>query len=258
MQVSRIEGLAWSIKPVALSMSLANRIAGDLSIGNGTLTPEQADLDPRQQRHLSPATADPPTEGERAEAQRQFVQAMKLCRPASPALVAYWCARLRALPGGPESEARAQEMIGGICLACGDLPGAVWSNENLAEALRTFTRWPAPAQVYAFAAEKARPFWRIRDGLRRILDEPVAAPVVEPRVPPSPQAIAEVEAVTRALRAEFRRFQPPQPLVAGKTATAVSAGALLATYERLAAQGVAGAGIRVEMLRKQLAQEASP
>jgi hypothetical protein len=253
MRLTRIEGLPPSVSPVQLSASLAARVAGDAIVGTGAMTPGEADLDPRQQRHLSPAPQTPMPDGERAEARRLFVQADRLCQPADPRLIAFWCAKLSSLPFRPAQQAWVDAAIEAICIACAELPGVVWTNETLAEALRTFERWPSPAQVYALLEPKARPFWRTRDGLRRALEAP--PPPVVPREPPTPGALEAVAGMVASITAEIRQgYRASRDLPKERPPVPVSAGALLATYERLAAQGDTSAAIRVAMLRKQLGE----
>jgi hypothetical protein len=255
VRLTRIEGLPPALKPVQLSAMLAARVAGDVMVGTGSMTAAEADLDPRQQRHLSHAPQEPMGDAERAEARRLFVQADRLCKPGDPKLVAFWCGRLRVLPFKPETEQWSVNAIEAICLACAELPGAVWTNETLAEALRTFRRWPAPAEVFALLEPVARPFWISRDGLRRALEAP--KPPVVPREPPSEQALEAVADVVAKLKAEIRsNSRAVRDLPKERPPVPVSAGVLLATYERLAAQGDQAAAIRVGMLRKQLGEGA--
>jgi hypothetical protein len=269
MQLARIEGLPPDVKPLALSASLTRHITASEPLGStSNLQPAgehptlaEAEADPRMVAHLSPPS-DPPTEGEREEARRKLGVAEKLCRPGEPRLIAFWCARLRGLTGAPESQTGSQGAIAAICLACADLPGVVWTNENLALALRTFTRWPAPAQVYALMAEQAKPFLRTRDGLRRVLDTAPAQPV-EQAMPPTPEALDHVRQVVSAFVVErgYRRNQPLPPAQERSVSSPqpMAPATLLAAYEKLAAQGQPGAALRLEMLRRSMAatQEAT-
>lgn len=264
-QLTRIEGLPPELKPVQLSADLASRVAdtsaplgstSSLQPAGERLTVEEAEADPRLVPHWSPPTPRLPlSEGQRDEARRKYLQAERLCQPADPRLAAFWCAKLRTLPFGPDNEGRSQEAIATIVSACNDLPGAVWTNENLVLALRTFRRWPSPGEVYALLEPKARPFWASRDGLRRTLNTPVAT--VEPqRQPPTNEAMAEVHGLVEAFKREVRQYAPSwKPPPEARSRATMSTGQLLQAYEALAAQGDAGAKLRVEMLRKQLAKE---
>jgi hypothetical protein len=269
MRLARIEGLPPAVRPIALSASLHQHINAAVPLGStSNLRPagdrptvEEAEADPRMVAHWSPP-ADPPTEGVLDEARRKLAAAEKLCQPADPRLMAFWCGRLLGLPFAPESEAAGDGAIAAICLACADLPGAVWTNETLALALRTWTRWPAPAQVYALLAEQAKPFLRVRDGLRRVLAAVPAAQPQEPLMPPKPEERDAVHAIVEAWKAEigYHRCQPLPPAEqrAVRPLKPVPQAELLAAYEQLAAQGDAAAAIRVNMLRQRLEEAATP
>jgi hypothetical protein len=255
MRIAAIEGLPPSLKPVALSAGLASKVAGDVRFGSAERpTLADAESDPGLVAHVSPAPAEPLTDGERAEAERTLLRAERDCRPASHALIAYWCGRLRALPNAPQGDHWQAVAVDAIIAGCGDLPGVVWTQEHVTEALRTFERWPSPKQVYDLLRAKARPFLRVRDGLRRAVTAPEPVPAV--REAPTPEALAVVQETVRALTGEIRqRAQASHAAeVTAKPRAVMSDGALLAQYERLAAEGDAGARIRVAMLRKRLAE----
>lgn len=79
-----------------------------------------------------------------------------------------------------------------------------------------------------------------------------------PRDPPTEAELAAIDGIMRAFRMEHptscpSRDRPPE--VAPKQ---LSTGVLMATYERLAAQGDKAARLRVEMLHRQLQSAADP
>lgn len=242
LSIQRTEGLAAFAKPVPVTASLAYHVAGDTVI-DGMLVravgkPSQADI---------------------SEAQRKLQEAEHLCRPADARTIAIWCQRMKVLPWAPADTDQSQAAITAICMACGELPAGVWTAETAAIALRTWVRWPAPAQIYELLSSAARPFWRSRDGLRRVAgagdDKPQPAAEL-----PGPDAQVHVAALVKAFVAE-RSFNDPnhaeaRPPVAAKP---LSDGALLAVYEREASGDgpfAKASATKAEFLRKRLAKEA--
>lgn len=240
-------------RPVPLSLSLADHARGEMHFGGGAFTPEQRDIHPHLVPHRSPPVGSP-TQADIAEAVRKLVEAEYVCQPASARVIGAWCLRIVDLPFHPTDERVSKASIAAIGLACADLPAAVWTVETAALALRTFKRWPGPAEVYALLSEQAQPFLRIRAGLRRVVEAGVSRPA-PPRSGPSEEVASQVAAVVRAFVAE-RTFNDPERVTDPAVAACkrLSSGALLGVWEKAARDGLPGAAARVAMLRSQVNQ----
>lgn len=240
LSTPRTDGLAAFAKPVPVTASLAYHVAGDTVI-DGMLV--------RAIGKPSPADIN--------EAQRKLQEAEHLCRPTDARTIAIWCQRLKVLPWGPPDTDASQAVIIAICMACGELPAGVWTAETAAIALRTWVRWPAPAQIYELLSGVARPFWRSRDGLRRVAESGDDKPPIAPELP-GPDAKAHVAALVKSFVAE-RSFNDPNHVEAKPPVSAkpLSAGALLAVYER-EAEGdgpfAKASATKADFLRKRLAK----
>jgi hypothetical protein len=78
--------------------------------------------------------------------------------------------------------------------------------------------------------------------------------IPKPRAPATEAERAYVGGIVRAFAAERRHYQPSRDLPqAGIQPKPVSAGVLLASYEKLAAEGDKAAKLRLEMLRRSIA-----
>jgi hypothetical protein len=146
----------------------------------------------------------------------------------------------------------------GIAPACRDLPRSVWTTESLEEALRVLSWWPTPAKVREILLPFAGRLWRLRSGLRAVIDRAErTAPPPAPLTDPTPEAEAHVAQVVAAFTAE-RSWNQPGTLAAPKPPTAprhLSDGALLAAHEAEAAAGGLNASAsrtRADMLRAKI------
>lgn len=247
-------------KPVPLSGSLAYHVGIQRPFGAAdasSLTPEQLDADPRLVPHYSPPQGRP-SRADVAEAVRKLVEAEHVCRPGEPVLMAVWCGRMKILPWGPTDERASQASITAICLACGDLPAAVWTAESATLALRRWKRWPAPAEVYALLSEVAKPFLRMRDGLRRVAATEPAGPAAAPKAPPTESELAYVGGIVSALTLDLAHQVTARELATPRNlqhvAKPLSDGQLLAAYEAAGPAGYA----RAELLRRKLAAAGRP
>lgn len=237
------ETLPVAAKPVTMTASLAYYVAGDRVIGG--------DLHPI---HGGPGRADI------SEARQKLTEAEHLCRPSSPRDIAIWCKKLESLPWAPATRELSQAAVVAICTACAELPAAVWTVETAATALRTWVRWPAPAQVYALLSEQARPFRESLEGLRRVAAGGTTSSPRDERDARTPEAIAHVSAIVGAFAAERSFTDPNHPQAAPAVKAApLSDGALLAAYEKEAAGDGPFAQLsaaRAVALRKRIEAEA--
>lgn len=225
-------------EPPRMSGSLAYFVAGTTRIGD----------------HITHVHGSP-THLDRAEAARLLPDMEHLCRPCEAGAINAWCRRLNPAVRNPQAANDLPLRIAAIASACADLPAAVWTSATCDQAMGEFQFWPAAADVRKLLLPHAQVLWAKRDGLRRVIatgapDAPAARPV---------PTEAEKEAVAAAARQfvserSFNREQEERPKV---RPSYLSPGVLLATYERLAAEGNKAAEARAEMLRAQISDEVS-
>jgi hypothetical protein len=249
--IARTETLPAFTAPPPVSGSLRYYAGGDRVI--------EGDLHPV---HGTPGPADI------AEARRVLPQVEHLCRPPTLDLIAAWTRKLVPhLPRAPATDRELKLVVQGIAIACADMPVAVWTGETIAEALRTLTWWPAPADVRSLLVPHADRYRRLQAGLTRVVGaaDRAAAPPRQPSAP-SPEAVAHVAAIVAGFVSE--RAGADRTVQRGTTqgrARPMSDGGLLATYEAIEREGaMPGAGvdarqrgeaasIRVAMLRAKMA-----
>lgn len=193
--------------------------------------------------------AGQPSGADVAEALDKIARAEAACRPARHGIIAQWCQRLTSLPWGPTTQDASKAAIAAIILACGDFPAGVWTVETSTLALRTWKRWPAPAQVYELLEPIGTVFTNTRDRLKAIAStstKPARGATAPGR---SEAAIAHVKATVAAFVAE-RSFMQPKSAPAAKEVkpAPLSSGALLASWRKLADEGIPGAKERVAFL----------
>lgn len=197
--------------------------------------------------HVSPLHGTP-SPADRAEAQRLLPQVEHLCREPDGRIVAEWCARLVPSVRNPPGQQDLRLKVQAIAMACADLPAAVWTAATLTEAMGAFAFWPAAADVRTLLMPHAERLWRQRDGLKRVasMREEGAA---DHRDAPSEDEKAAVSSIVNQLIADQKQEPTHRPKAEPRH---LSDGALLATYERLAADGNQAAATRAAMLRARL------
>lgn len=94
----------------------------------------------------------------------------RACQPVSEATVRSWLLMINPGLQYPEDGKAIDLRLKTIMLACGSLPGAVWSVATAREASRTFDRWPSAARIYALLKPHADEAIRLREALRMIAD----------------------------------------------------------------------------------------
>jgi len=178
-----------------------------------------------------------------------------LCEPAREAVARLWLNTLATSVNQPPPATEMADRVAAIMFKCGDMPAGAWSQESLLEAMGAFDWWPSVAQLHALLKPYADRITGTRDALRRIVDAANRKP------PPAPQkrevdddAVRHVRAVVGAFEAG-RTFDTPATLDSEArpvTPSHLSDGALLASYEKLAAENAPGAQVRLSMLRRKL------
>lgn len=191
----------------------------------------------------------------RHEAERGRDILASMCQPIDRQQLVAWLyplvAASRIVPSDEDFMAKASV----IATAVSDFPRACFTTETQREALRVFKYFPSAADVCDLLEPTRK---RLVDRYHALLA------MLRPREPdPEPTDRQKLTQAQRdAILAEFHpRFEAVmaearQPEVAKLThkALPMSDGALLATYERLAADGNTAAAIRVQMLRKKIAR----
>jgi hypothetical protein len=187
-----------------------------------------------------------------------------LCQPVSPDVLAAWLTTLSlAIPRAPSAAALANQ-TGLIRDLCQDIPAGAWCRETLAEAVHTFKQWwPSIGELHELLKPHADRLTGTRYALRRIVAAADQRPVPKPERPPvDEQAMNEVRELLMAFQRErsFNSPDTPDGLTEASRPKArhLSDGALLATHEKLAAEGVPGAQTRAAMLRARLGEKPAP
>lgn len=122
---------------------------------------------------------------EREEAAAALPAYERACAPpASGDVIRHWLAKIVPAVRQPPDRDQFGAFVGLVSVTSGDLPTRVWSDESLAEALRTWKWWPAVADVDALLRPKAERLWRERDVLRLAANPPAAALPGPPKPPP--------------------------------------------------------------------------
>jgi hypothetical protein len=97
--------------------------------------------------------------------------------PAPREAVEHWLATLAMVVANAPTEAAAVEMqCAAIWRLCGQLPGAVWSDESLDAYCDSDVYWPAPAALRQFMRARAELIERQIVGLEAIANAPHARP----------------------------------------------------------------------------------
>lgn len=174
--------------------------------------------------------------------------------PISAARLGEWLAPINAAVRNPQNRDDFTTRVRGMAEVLNDLPmGAFTAEARRALALDFFPgageiRRAVQAGADALAAKRAA----LRD---------IEAPPAIPEPPPEPRrdgprSFAEIVAVKQAAREVMAAATAPKPTERGPPARALplSDGALLAHYERMAADGNRNAAWRAEQIRARLAQ----
>lgn len=239
-------------KPAPMTASLAYHVRGDAVLPGSGGNPDDGVA---QAPHLS-TTRGRPSAADIAEAQRKLPEAEQACQPPSQRRIGIWLARMETLPYAPKGEAATQKAYTAICLACSELPQAVFTTDTAIIALQRFKQHPSPADVYELLTALARPYRDTLAGLRRVAALALALPrPAQPREVVTPESEAHVAAVVDAFVAERSFNQPVFPETSARKPGrdgALSDMALVLVYEAAAKQGVPGAQARVDMLRAKL------
>ncbi len=166
-----------------------------------------------------------------------------------------WLVPMAVLPNAPTRGEAFRGAVGVIAFALRDTPAIILTPDRQREALRSFRFWPTPKEIADLLAPTLREIAAKRAAVRRIA-ETENAPRHDPA---SEDEREEIRAGLAALSAELssrcaeaaERERRETPL-----APRLSDGALLAKYERLAAEGGPGAiaaAMRAEALRARIA-----
>ena len=180
------------------------------------------------------------------------------CGPARLDIVAAWLGRFGiGLANTPAGKLMAV-YVEMLAETCHDLPAGVFGQETLIEARRAFKFWPSIAELYKLLKPYGDRITGTRDALRRIVAAGDRKPAPTPQKPPEVDeaAVRHVRAVVAAFERE-RSFHSPggsDPEARRVTPQLLSDGALLAAYEKLAAENAPGAQTRVSMLRRKLGE----
>lgn len=166
-----------------------------------------------------------------------------------------WARFLKPVAAGvrnPPTEGDFRARVAAIAHALPDVP-AIWLGQawRQREAMAAWQFWPSAADVAEWVAPYRREERATADMRHRL-----AAPAPEPER--GPRSAAEILAVKQAAAAVMAAATAPQPN-ARPTAKALplSEGALLAIYERDAAEGNTIAAYRAACIRERIKQEAS-
>lgn len=112
-----------------------------------------------------------------------------MLKPASRDKIRSWLVRLAAgttqAPGDRDFEMR----LAAVCLACGDLPGAVWNTGTLMQATRTCKFFPSAAEVYELLERHGSILQRRARALEKIAAAP---PFAGNREQPEPYEVTYV------------------------------------------------------------------
>lgn len=174
-----------------------------------------ADLTHALQRHVAATPEDwdspyrrprPPTAMQITEARRVLPAVEQHLRPATLAEWRTWLAPAATLPNAPDAQQQTAA-LSAIAMACSEVPARALTADLLAKALRMWTFWPSPAQVYALAFEAAQPLIRKLATLRKFANTELPTDA-----PPPAQKISEEErnavaARMRELIAELKTEQ---------------------------------------------------
>jgi hypothetical protein len=156
-----------------------------------------------------------------------------------PTLVRQWLKAVGAVAAGALTPMEVEAKLDALTpLLASEYPPEAFTRDSLVRTARATKFFPSFAEVCevldAVVCESRPPLPRL------------SAPPVQPRTPPSAEAIEANRAVVAALRAATKA-EPPPP---GKHAT-LSPAQLLAGYEAAAASGHRPSAIRAEQLRAQ-------
>lgn len=176
-------------------------------------------------------------------------------RPVVPATADDWAHFLRpmlaALNQQPTRE-QFQARCAAIAFAVPDVPASMLVPWRQRDAMRTFKFLPSPAEIAEWIGPAIREERERMDRHARL-----AAPSDLPAAPPprTPEEIAAVQAKARAVMAAATREGAPHAIAAGRRAP-LSDGALLAHYDRAAAEGNDVAAFRARVIRQRMGEAA--
>lgn len=205
-------------------------------------TPEE-----RERMHLIGPKMPRVSKAEREEVNRVLIQMTEQLAPVSLATLCAWLAPVNAACRNPQPREDFEIRLRGIFTLCEDLPVGVFT----ADARRSLPEFfPSAGDVRKAVEPNARKLRAAADALERALVPPPPAPPIEERRPSTPEEIAVVQAKARAVAAELRDQEPLE--MRRMREARVSSAALLAAYERAAAQGNQAAATRAALLREQI------